>query len=127
MYLVTIKLQVECGGQRRYFVHAKPCNAAASPTCPLPAAPLCPQCCSLAADAVLKTTHYLFCTPDCETKHYLKASSGAIRRALGKLERGVCTMCGLDCRALVAQMQCIRVSSKDWQAKRCGRGASGCL
>ena len=44
--------------------------------------------------------------------------AGAIRRALGKLERGVCVTCKLDCRALVAQLQCIRYKSKDWELKR---------
>ena len=37
-----------------------------------------------------------------------QASSGAIRRALAKLEKGVCVMCGVDCRTLVAQLQSIR-------------------
>ena len=41
-----------------------------------------------------------------------------MRRALGKLERGVCTLCKLDCRALVRQLQCIRYKSKDWLSKR---------
>ncbi len=74
--------------------------------------------CSLPWDSVLQQTHFLYCGPRCECTYYLKASSGAIRRALGKLERGVCTMCKLDCRELVAQLQCIKFGSKDWQAKR---------
>jgi len=47
-----------------------------------------------------------------------QASSGAIRRALGKLERGVCCMCGVDCRSLVAMLQSIRHGSKEWQERR---------
>eukprot|EP00798_Chlamydomonas_sp_ICE-L_P014800 gene14800-20855_t len=74
--------------------------------------------CKLAADVVLDSTMHLFCGPACEHRYYLKASSGAIRRALSKLERGVCVTCQLDCRALVAQLQCIRYGSKDWSAKR---------
>ena len=76
-------------------------------------------CCrSLPADSPLDSTHFLFCKPDCEARHCLKASTGAIRRALARIERGVCVTCKLDCRNLVAQMQCIRRGSKDWQAKR---------
>lgn len=73
---------------------------------------------ALPPKAVLDTSHFLFCCPACESKYYLKASSGAMRRALGKLERGVCTLCKLDCRALVRQLQCIRYKSKDWLSKR---------
>ncbi|GAX84585.1 hypothetical protein CEUSTIGMA_g12006.t1 [Chlamydomonas eustigma] len=74
--------------------------------------------CSLSPDAELESTHYLFCKPQCESKYCLKVSTGAIRRQLGKIERGVCTMCGLDCRALVSKLQCIRMSSPEWKEKR---------
>ncbi|GFH17531.1 helicase C-terminal domain-containing protein [Haematococcus lacustris] len=39
--------------------------------------------------AVLESVAYLFCSPQCETKYCLRASGGAIRRALGRLEKGV--------------------------------------
>lgn len=48
------------------------------------------------------------------SKYYIKASSGSIRRALAKLERGVCVMCKLDCKRLVQQLQCIQYGSKVW-------------
>jgi hypothetical protein len=54
----------------------------------------------------------------CENKYCLKASGGAIRRALGRLEHGVCTVCGVDARGLVAALQCIRQGSKDWEERR---------
>lgn len=43
---------------------------------------------------------------------------GAIRRALFKLERGICQLCKLDCHALVQQLQSIRQGSHNWQEKR---------
>jgi hypothetical protein len=43
---------------------------------------------------------------------------GGIRRALFKLERGVCQSCGLDCHALVQQLQQISKDTPGWQAQR---------
>jgi hypothetical protein len=45
--------------------------------------------------------------------------SGGIRRALFKLERGVCQLCNLDCHALVAQLQQIAKDSPHWLQHRC--------
>lgn len=70
------------------------------------------------ADAVLASCMELFCGPACESSYYLKASSGSIRRALFKLERGVCQACGLDCHALVVQLQATRRGTADWRRKR---------
>lgn len=56
-------------------------------------------------------------THHCKPLHAIP-NAAAIRRALFKLERGVCTMCQLDCHALVAQLQAIRQGSPDWVAKR---------
>lgn len=47
-----------------------------------------------------------------------QAGGGAIRHALSKLEGGVCVTCGVDCRALVAALQCIRHGGRDWEARR---------
>lgn len=43
---------------------------------------------------------------------------GGIRRALFKLERGVCQACRLDCHALVQQLQQISKDTPGWQAQR---------
>jgi hypothetical protein len=43
---------------------------------------------------------------------------GGIRRALFKLERGVCQVCKLDCHALVQQLQQISKDTPGWQAQR---------
>jgi hypothetical protein len=54
----------------------------------------------------------------CESSYCLKASGGAIRRALGKLEHGVCVACGVDARGLVCALQSIRLGASDWEARR---------
>jgi hypothetical protein len=46
------------------------------------------------------------------------ADAGGIRRALFKLERGVCQLCNLDCHALVAQLQQIAKDSPHWLQHR---------
>lgn len=46
------------------------------------------------------------------------ADAGGIRRALFKLERGVCQLCHLDCHALVAQLQQIAKDSPHWLQHR---------
>ena len=62
----------------------------------------------------------LFELPNCVVLPHpcLQASGGAIRRALGRLERGVCCQCGLDCRTLVSDLQSIRQGTKNWQERR---------
>ena len=45
-------------------------------------------------------------------------TAGGIRRALFKLERGVCQLCQLDCHALVGQLQQISRESPHWLQHR---------
>ena len=45
------------------------------------------------------------CRPECEAKFCLRSSGGALRRALFKLERGVCVLCKLDCHDLVKRVR----------------------
>ena len=42
---------------------------------------------------------------ECEGRFGLKSNGSAYRRALFKLERGVCVTCRLDCHTLVKRMQ----------------------
>jgi len=51
---------------------------------------------------------HLFCGLPCERSYFLKTGSGPIRRELFRLERGVCTLCRLDCHGLLQQLQAIR-------------------
>jgi len=48
----------------------------------------------------------------------LPPPAGGIRRALFKLERGVCQLCSLDCHALVAQLQQVAKDSPHWLQHR---------
>ena len=61
--------------------------------------------CNLPAEAVLEGAMHLFCGVECETSFCIRANSGAMRRALFKLERGVCQTCRLDCHALVGRIR----------------------
>lgn len=47
----------------------------------------------------------LRCRPECEARFCLRSSGGALRRALFKLERGVCILCKLDCHDLVKRVR----------------------
>ena len=51
------------------------------------------------------TNAYIECRAECEGKFCTRSSGGALRRALFRLERGVCTMCRLDCHALVDKVR----------------------
>lgn len=42
---------------------------------------------------------------ECEGRFALKSNGSAYRRALFRLERGVCVKCRLDCHALVKRLQ----------------------
>lgn len=53
-----------------------------------------------------------------------QASGSVLRRALSRLEHGVCQLCGLDCTALVRQLQAIRIESRNYLDKRCGAAAA---
>jgi len=57
--------------------------------------------------AVLQGGSLLFCGPGCEDKYCLRSSSGAMRKALFRLERGVCQMCKLDCHALLQSLRLV--------------------
>ncbi len=54
----------------------------------------------------------------CETKYILQSSGGAIRRALFRVERGVCVRCKADCRALVLRLRAVEKGSRDWEGRR---------
>ncbi len=47
----------------------------------------------------------LFCGPECEGAWCLRSSGGALRRALFRLERGVCQLCRLDSHALLQRLR----------------------
>jgi hypothetical protein len=56
--------------------------------------------------------------PRCRCHADATPHTGGIRRALFKLERGVCQLCNLDCHALVAQLQQIAKDSPHWLEHR---------
>ena len=58
---------------------------------------------------------------ECESKYALRSSGGAIRRALFRVERGVCVKCRADCRGLVERLRAIERGSRDWEARRRAR------
>ncbi|KAK9844937.1 hypothetical protein WJX74_008894 [Apatococcus lobatus] len=74
--------------------------------------------CSLPAETVLEGAMHLFCGVECETNFCIRANSGAMRRALFKLERGVCQTCRLNCHALVGRIRTIEKGTDDWEARR---------
>ena len=58
------------------------------------------------------------CSLECETKYGLARGGGAIRRALFRLERGVCVKCGADCHALVQRLQGVEKGARAWEERR---------
>lgn len=58
---------------------------------------------------------------ECEAKHALRSSGGAIRRALFRVERGVCVKCKADCHGLVERLRAIERGSREWEARRRAR------
>ena len=58
------------------------------------------------------------CRLECETKYGLARGGGAIRRALFRLERGVCVKCRADCHALTQRLQGVEKGSRGWEARR---------
>ena len=62
--------------------------------------------CNLPVEAILDGAMHLFCGVECETNFCIRANSGAMRRALFRLERGICQTCKLDCHALVGRIRC---------------------
>ncbi|KAL0027354.1 hypothetical protein WJX79_003195 [Trebouxia sp. C0005] len=77
--------------------------------------------CSAKKAAVLEGAMDLFCGADCEGKFCTRSSGGALRRALFRLERGVCTCCGLDCHALVNKVRMIERGSHKCDERRRAR------
>ncbi len=55
---------------------------------------------------------------ECETKYGLARGGGAIRRALFRLERGVCVKCGADCHALVQRLRGVEKGERRWEERR---------
>eukprot|EP00884_Botryococcus_braunii_P002065 jgi/Botrbrau1/1185/Bobra.0162s0066.1 len=85
---------------------------------------LCIMCCTPVTscrapyEVLLIGAANLFCSAECEKKYCLQANRGAMRRALFKLERGICQMCRLDCHALVQALRCIEKGSPAWRDRR---------
>lgn len=62
---------------------------------------------------------HLFCGVECETNFCIRANSGAMRRALFKLERGVCQTCRLDCHALITRIRYVTCLNGWWTPGTC--------
>ncbi len=54
----------------------------------------------------------------CDSKYALQTSGGAIRRALFKVERGVCVRCKADCYRLVQRLRAVEKGSRGWEGRR---------
>jgi hypothetical protein len=74
-------------------------------------------------EAVLDSMAHLFCGCQCEGWYALKSNGSAYRRALFKLERGVCVHCRLDCHTLVKRLQ---VGLRGWLLAGCWLAGGGC-
>ncbi|KAK9812930.1 hypothetical protein WJX72_005929 [[Myrmecia] bisecta] len=74
--------------------------------------------CSAPPPAVLHSAVDLFCGPACEARFCMRSGGGALRRAVFRLERGVCTLCKLDCHDLVQRLRTIEKGSHKWEEKR---------
>lgn len=92
---------------------------------PLPSqARLCILClkrvpgCSLPPTAPLPGPTFLFCGGKCEDAYAARYRPHGLRRALARLEHGVCVLCGTDCRALCRRLQAIARGSKGWRKAR---------
>jgi hypothetical protein len=108
-------------GVRGHFFVLGGGGATSNSSAPRPALKsYCPQ------DAVLDNGYDLFCSLDCERDYYITSNSGAIRRSLFKLERGVCQLCHVDCHALVAQLQVGRAPLARQAASFCGEHLHAC-
>ncbi len=62
----------------------------------------------------------LFCSGTCENNYYIRVGGAALRRALRKLEKGVCQVCKLDCSKVLQAIRAIEKEggSKHWYARR---------
>ncbi|KAK9866369.1 hypothetical protein WJX84_005962 [Apatococcus fuscideae] len=74
--------------------------------------------CNLPVEAILDGAMHLFCGVECETNFCIRANSGAMRRALFRLERGICQTCKLDCHALVGRIRTIEKGTDGWEPRR---------
>ncbi|PRW44334.1 DNA annealing helicase and endonuclease ZRANB3 [Chlorella sorokiniana] len=70
------------------------------------------------AETVLEGMTNLFCSGECEGRFALKSNGSAYRRALFKLERGICVSCRLDCHTLVKRLQAVEKGSRGWEEQR---------
>lgn len=68
--------------------------------------------------APLTSTATLFCSGKCEEQHKIRTNASSYRRALFRLERGICTSCNVDCHLLVKRLRCIEIGSFQWKQKR---------
>ena len=66
---------------------------------------LVPGCEASGPSEVLPGPSALFCSSECEGDWRVATSPAAARRALFRLEKGVCQECGLDCEALLRRLQ----------------------
>ncbi|PSC75396.1 DNA annealing helicase and endonuclease ZRANB3 [Micractinium conductrix] len=69
-------------------------------------------------EALLDGMTLLFCGGECERRFGLKSNGSAYRRAVFKLERGVCVACKLDCHKLVKRLQAVEKGSRGWEEQR---------
>jgi len=76
------------------------------------------SCAFPSPSAILPDRAALFCSADCDRAAAVATSSGAARRALYQLERGVCQECRLDCQLLLRRLQMIRKGSPNWRTRR---------
>lgn len=60
----------------------------------------------------------LFCTPKCERKFFVASSSRGSRHAVVRRDRGICTLCGLNCTLMVRRLQSIERGTKGWIQRR---------
>lgn len=82
-----------------------------------------PVCRLMHSPAPPRFCHCYYCRGPCEARFALKCNGGAYRRALFKLERGVCVLCKLDCDDLVRRLQAVERGTH--KCGGAGRGA-GC-
>ncbi|GAB4813573.1 hypothetical protein N2152v2_000619 [Parachlorella kessleri] len=97
--------------------YQQPFLASGERLCANCAAPV-PGAAAVLPEAVLQGMRLLFCSGQCEARFDLKCNGSAYRRALFKLERGVCVLCKLDCHDLVRRLQAIEKGSRKWEQRR---------
>lgn len=68
--------------------------------------------------AAVSSRSALFCAPSCDAEHATRTGGAAARRALFRVERGVCAACGLDAHALVAALRAVPRGGSGWLEQR---------